>query len=409
MKILFLTFYYPPDLSAGSFRAAAFISAFRRNFGDAVEVEVLTTSPNRYDGMQLDETAVDQPGVRITRIPVRAHKSGIRDQARSFCQFAAGAMKHAARAKPDLIHATSSRLFTAATAAFIARRTGKPLYLDIRDIFTETIGDVFPASTTRFALPLINQIEKFTLRSADHINVVSPAFVEYLAPRAGHGNFSVFTNGIDAEFLQPAQLPEMRRARPLVVIAGNMGEGQGLHHIIPALAAARPHVDFRLIGGGGRRAALEEALKDARVGNVELVSPLPRKAIPGEYARADVLMLHLNDVPAFKRVIPSKIFEYAAAGLPIVAGVAGHARDFAEQEIAGSYVFPPCDVTEGLAALDRALEGPARFDRSAFVASYRRDAIMDRIAAEVVELGRSRTNAVATALTNESHQQDLPV
>lgn len=409
MKILFLTFYYPPDLSAGSFRAAAFVSAFQRKFGDTVEVEVITTSPNRYDGMQLDETAAEQPGVRVTRIPVGTHKSGIRDQAHSFGQYAAGALKHAARAKPDLILATSSRLFTAATAALIARRTGKPLYLDIRDIFTETIGDVFPASTTRFALPLINQIEKFTLRRADHINVVSPAFVEFLAPRAGHGNFSVFTNGIDAEFLQPARPAEGRRARPLVVIAGNMGEGQGLHHIIPALAAARPHVDFRLIGGGGRRAALEQALKDAQVGNVELVSPLPRKAIPAEYAGADVLMLHLNDVPAFKRVIPSKIFEYAATGLPVVAGVAGHARDFAEQEIAGCYLFPPCDVAGGLAALDRALDGPARFDRSAFVARYRRDAIMDRIAGEVVELGRSRTHAVTTALPNEGHQQDLPV
>lgn len=409
MKILFLTFYYPPDLSAGSFRAAAFVSAFQRNFGDGVEVEVITTSPNRYDGMQLDETEADHPAVRVTRIPVRAHKSGIRDQAHSFCQYAVGAIKYATAAKPDLILATSSRLFTAATAALIARRERKPLYLDIRDIFTETIADVFPASTTRFALPLINQIEKFTLRSANHISVVSPAFVDYLAPRAGHAKFSVYTNGIDAEFLVPARLPERGRARPLVVIAGNMGEGQGLHHIIPTLAAARPQVDFRLIGGGGRRAALEQALKDARVANVELVSPLPRKAIPGEYARANVLMLHLNDVPAFKRVIPSKIFEYAAAGLPIVAGVAGHAREFAVQKISGSYVFPPCDVTEGLAALDRALKGPARFDRSAFIAIYRRDAIMDRIAKEVVELGRSHSHAITTALSNECHQQDLPV
>src|SRR5690606_37143794 len=48
MKLLLLTFYYPPDLSAGSFRAAALAEALLRAGGRDVEVDVLTTRPHRY-------------------------------------------------------------------------------------------------------------------------------------------------------------------------------------------------------------------------------------------------------------------------------------------------------------------------------------------------------------------------
>src|SRR5690606_20974336 len=39
MKLLLLTFYYPPDLSAGSFRAAALVEALMRTGGPNVEVD----------------------------------------------------------------------------------------------------------------------------------------------------------------------------------------------------------------------------------------------------------------------------------------------------------------------------------------------------------------------------------
>ncbi|MFP3500063.1 glycosyltransferase WbuB, partial [Pseudomonas sp. SIMBA_059] len=47
-RILFLSFYYPPDLSAGSFRAEALVKALLDNVGDHVEIDVVTTQPNRY-------------------------------------------------------------------------------------------------------------------------------------------------------------------------------------------------------------------------------------------------------------------------------------------------------------------------------------------------------------------------
>jgi len=48
MKIVFFTFYYPPDLSAGSFRAVALARALAKKLGTNDELHVITTHTYRY-------------------------------------------------------------------------------------------------------------------------------------------------------------------------------------------------------------------------------------------------------------------------------------------------------------------------------------------------------------------------
>ena len=67
-------------------------------------------------------------------------------QSRAFAEFARRALEIVAERSYDLVFATSSRLMTAALGAWIARRKHAALYLDIRDMFVDTIGDVLPAA-----------------------------------------------------------------------------------------------------------------------------------------------------------------------------------------------------------------------------------------------------------------------
>ena len=48
MRLLFVTFYFPPDLSAGSFRATALVDALLERGPAEIQIDVLTTVPNRY-------------------------------------------------------------------------------------------------------------------------------------------------------------------------------------------------------------------------------------------------------------------------------------------------------------------------------------------------------------------------
>jgi len=179
-------------------------------------------------------------------------------------------------------------------------------------------------------------------RTCGESELVSPGFAEYFSKRYPAKRFSFITNGIDEEFVTGSTNLDFqashRRGDPRVVLyAGNLGEGQALHEIVPQLAKRLgPNVRFKIIGDGGRKEALRAAVSKHGVGNVELLPPIGRRELVEAYKAADVLFLHLNDYPAFKKVLPSKVFEYGAMGKPVWAGISGFAATFVKAELSNA-------------------------------------------------------------------------
>jgi hypothetical protein len=129
------------------------------------------------------------------------------------------------------------------------------------------------------------------------------------------------------------------------------------------------------------------------VTNVELASPVGRAQLLEEYRAADVLFLHLNTYPALERVLPSKLFEYAALGKPLWAGVAGFAAEFTRTEIRNAAVFRPGDIDAALRALDELVFED--IPRTEFVAKYQRATISQHLAEEVLSLARGEDSHAA--------------
>lgn len=387
MRILFLTFYFPPDLSAGSFRSAALVEKLQQRAPAGVQIDVVTTQPNRYASMENSAPEIEEgPVVSVKRVVLPPHRSGMADQARAYLAFDRAVSRLVRDRRYDLVYATSSRLMTAFLGARIAARLGVPLYLDIRDIFVDTIKDVLPGIKGKVFLPFFNAIERYTFRRADRINLVSEGFGEYFNQRYPEARYDYFTNGIDEEFLSEDFASHKNPPAPpkIVLYAGNIGEGQGLHRIIPRLAQlAGDGFRFVVIGDGGRKQMLADEVKQFGLNNVEFRNPVKRGELMVLYRDADVLFLHLNDYEAFAKVLPSKLFEYAATGKPMLAGVGGYAAKFLQQEVENCGVFAPCDAEAGLAALKALrLESESRRE---FVDKFARSKIMDQMANAVLE------------------------
>ncbi|MDB5526961.1 MAG: hypothetical protein JWR51_64 [Devosia sp.] len=384
MKLLILSLYYAPDLSAGSFRTTALVAALRQACPD-LEVTVVTTLPNRYKSFSRQAPALEQDErLTVHRVQLPSHQSGMRDQARSFLTFARAARRLTAGQHYDLVYATSSRLMTAALGAHLSRHLKTPLYLDLRDIFVDTIKDLLPRWAP-IAEPVFGLAERWTVQRARSVNLVSAGFKPYFEPRYPGRRFTYFTNGVDDEFVSlPVPSVAPASGRPLSVLyAGNIGEGQGLHAILPELAASMSGVvQFRVLGDGGRRAALENALSNAGVTNVEILPPVAREQLIAEYQAADILFLHLNDHAAFHKVLPSKLFEYAATGKPIWAGIAGYSAQFAASEIDNVALFAPCDAPAARGAFAGLRIEPT--DRSGFVDKFARSTIMKAMASDIL-------------------------
>jgi glycosyl transferase family 4/glycosyl transferase family 1 len=393
LRLLLLSFYFRPDLSAGSFRASTLVESLMAILPAGASVDVITTAPNRYSTFPQEAAALETAGpLTIRRITMPAHRSDLWGQSRAFLHFARCADRYAANVRYDVVFATSSRLMTAALGAWIARRTHARLYLDIRDIFVDTIGDVFPRMASVLKPPL-SALERWTMRRADRINLVSRGFEGYFRSRYGDRSYRWFSNGIDDEFLRAdwSRKEANPRQTLLVVYAGNIGDGQGLHVILPQLALRLAgRVRFRVIGDGGRRELLEDRLRQLRVHNVDIVPPMPRPALLEAYMDADVLFLHLNAYAAFEKVLPSKIFEYAATGRPIWAGVAGFAASFIAAEVTNAAVFPPCNVSEAIEHLDKLILQD--LPRPDFVTRYARRNIAKAMAEDILMLAPAKAS-----------------
>ena len=390
MRILVLSFYYQPDLCAGSFRCAALVEELKKHSG--CEIEIITTLPNRYSSFSVDAKKVEKEGkTTIHRVALPSHKSGMTDQIRAFFTYYREARNIVANENYDVVYATSSRLFTAFLGARIANKKRIPLYLDIRDIFVDTIKDVLSPKVALFVKPVFSAIEKYTFRRAQRINLVSRGFKQYFEQRYPEIEYRWYTNGIDKEFLdiKPVEEADTKKFKVLqVTYAGNLGEGQGLHKILPQLAKMlEGRVEFNIIGDGGRKVQLEDELTSNGVINVKMLPPVNRSELIAIYQKSDILFLHLNDYPAFNKVLPSKIFEYAAMGKPVWAGVSGYAAEFLNAEVENSAVFEPGNHQQALQLLDSL--DIMLTKREGFITKYSRKNIMTKMAEDLVVFSSS--------------------
>ena len=389
MKILFLTFYFEPDLCAGSFRNTSLFNELIKQLNQNDTVDVITTHPNRYKSYKAvaKDRELRGDNVVINRIKIPEHNSGLKGQIKSFNVFFKQSLKIAKKNNYDLVYASSSRLFTAYLGAKIAKKNKAKLYLDIRDIFRESIVEIFNSKSTKKSLNIfLKPIEKKTFGRANHINLVSKGFLSYFE-KYKNASLSFYTNGIDDIFIKSAKCTKevVEKKVKTIVYAGNIGEGQGLDIIIPIAAKKLSNkYKFIIFGDGGAKKKLLNKVEQLSLTNVEFRKPVSRDLLIEEYNNADFLFLHLNKFKAFERVLPSKLFEYGAFNKPIIAGVGGYAYDFLKEEMENIILFKPGDVDSFIKQMNN-FEYKTSY-RKDFINNHNRDFINKKMVQSILSI-----------------------
>ena len=392
MKIVFFTFYYPPDLCAGSFRAIALAQALSKRMKNDDELHIITTHPNRYENHRVKASDIEVHGnIIIHRISVPSHKSGMFSQARTFVTYALASYKLCNKLNPDFLIGTTSRLMTGVLTGVSARKLGCKYFIDLRDIFSETISDIFSQKNKllgSISKKTFSLLERWLFNKATGVNVVSEGFPEYFQTMGiDTSNWSFFPNGVDKIF---TNLPfiENKRSKEIttVLYIGNIGTGQGLENILPATAKYMGNkYRFLVIGGGGATSKLINAIKNNNVDNIEILAPIKREKLIKYYEEADILFVHLNDIPAFQRVLPSKIFEYAALRKPIVAGLGGYSAKFILDNVPYATIFNSGDVDGCVDAIKKAETLEIKDKNSdIFIEKFSLEKIMNKMAKHIL-------------------------
>lgn len=298
--------------------------------------------------------------------------------------------------KPDVLIATSGHIFCGLSGAIVGRLLGVPFVLEIRDIWPESIVAVGALQSGR-AVRTMELIERYIYRRAYHIVTVGAGYKQGLMARGvDEARISIVMNGVDADLF----VPEIARDRDsneygtkdrfVVTYCGAIGLAHGLEVVLRAAellrGRGRDRIMFLLVGDGARLAPLRAEALRRGVDNVRFVGTVDRARVPSILAVSDVSLVHLRKSSTFEMVMPSKIFEAGAMGLPIILGVEGFARDFVERAGCGLCVEPENELqlVEAIERLsdDRVLRnrmGAAgrryvteRFDRNALADRYAR-------------------------------------
>jgi len=375
MKILYVSQYFPPEMGAPSARVHELSREWVRM---GHQVTVLTGFPNHpvgvvfpgYRGQMIRREAVD--GIRVVRIPIyAAPNKAFFKRVLNYSSFwlSASTFGPFLTERPDVVVATSPQFLTAVAGLWLARLKRVPFVFEVRDLWPRSIVEVGAMRANSPAIRTLEKLERFLYRSADHIVPVTDSFVGEIA---AHGiptaKMSVITNGVDLELFQPRPREQARRALGLpegmlVTYVGTHGMAHGLDLILDAAKRlADDGIRFLLVGEGAEKERLKERAAAERMENVTFWDQLPRDRVAQVYAATDLCLVLLRDLPLFRTVIPSKIFEFMGAGRPILTTVDGESRGIIER--AGAGVFSPPENVDSLVDSIRALSrDPARLDR----------------------------------------------
>jgi teichuronic acid biosynthesis glycosyltransferase TuaH len=156
----------------------------------------------------------------------------------------------------------------------------------------------------------------FVRARARRVCAVSEAALAQIAPAGGS---AVLPNGVDPEEWRGALAPPPAWARelprPLLLYTGSLDERLDVPALL-GLARALPEASVVLVGP----LLAEEHLAPLRAEpNICIRPPLPRAELIALTRAADAGLLVHRDLPLTRAMSPLKLYEYLAAGLPVVA------------------------------------------------------------------------------------------
>src|SRR5690606_12166744 len=101
---------------------------------------------------------------------------------------------------------------------------------------------------------------------------------------------------------------------------GNLGYAQGLEKILEAARLLTGEgIHFYFVGEGLAKEKLQKLAREWKLDNVTFIPGVTDKGrLLQWYLTADVGLVSLKPSPLFETVIPSKLFEYGALGVPIL-------------------------------------------------------------------------------------------
>lgn len=333
-------------------------------------------------------------------LPVGAmsyNSNGVR-RVLNWASYACNAFWAGARQKHvDVVYASSPHLLAGLAGLMLAKLRRVPFVLEVRDLWPHILvhmGQMRESSPVYRALKVL---EELLYAQADRIVVMAPGTETELLGRGIPADKIVYVpNGADPADFEPSAPREVLReryqfSRLTAVYAGAHGPANGLDLVLGAAEqVAHLPVDVVLVGSGVAKADLQRQAGERGLSNVRFMDPVPKTEIADVLAASDLGLHVLADVELFRTAVsPNKLFDYMAAGLPVLTNSPGLVGDWVARAGCG-WTVEPSDLAIGLRTFasvsDESRERLGRSGQDWLRANQSRSAMAQRLAQMLAEL-----------------------
>ncbi len=286
------------------------------------EVEVVAAHPHYPEprwGTQVLPYREARDGIKVLRLPLWIGRATAAERYRQELTFmAAQAAATPFLRRPDVLVSTSPSFPALLPAVANVRARSIPWVLWLHDLLPDGATATGLVDEGGAVIKLARRLERAAYRAADRIVVLSRAFIDNLRAKG------VPENKVDLIY-DPATREPSGRAKQggqgsalRILSMGNIGHSQGLTGLVRAFEA-EPELDATLnITGTGVAAA--EAAREIRTKRVRMLGLVDDERLERELAHADVALVSQR-YEGSEFNIPSKLMNFMAYGLPILAAV----------------------------------------------------------------------------------------
>lgn len=320
---------------------------------------LFTTQPKTSSTYQLEDVG----GLTYCWVKVPAYRRAISlGRVLSMLLFAARLYRLPIRLlpAPDVIVVSSPSLFPIVPAERWAHRWRARLVFEVRDIWPLTLQELGGLSRRHPLVGFMRWFERRAYRVADAVVSVLPAAEPHLVSSGmAPSKLSLIPNGVNPDALTDPERPvppQVQAAGPghgfIVGFVGTLGSANSLGALIDAARLLTDDgIGFVLVGHGSD----EKRLRDMAAGlsNVVFVGPVDKRDVPATLRCFDVCYVGYHASPLYRfGISPNKVFDYMAAGRPIVLAAAA-ANDPVGDAACGLTVEPdnPAALAEAIRSL----------------------------------------------------------
>lgn len=329
MKILYISQFFYPEITAAAFRAYEHCEVWSRE--DGIDLTVYTGNPNYpkgelYDGYKNQMIEIDMSNeYRIVRsksiIKKNTTKIGRLIVTLSFLLVGIfNLIFHRKKIgkKFDVVLGTSGPIFAGLLAYLYALCYRAHFIFEIRDItYIQMIATMSKQNSV--VVKVMKYLELFLCKRAQKVVVVTQGFKDELIKQGiKEEKIEVIYNGVKVKEY-PVYQEEKSGERLILTYAGTIGISQDIEELVDFFKQLDcDNKQLNIIGEGAQKAKLIEYLKEHKIKNVTLYDAMVGDAFDQMLHETTFAIVKLKYDEHFKGTIPSKLFDLMNRGIPIL-------------------------------------------------------------------------------------------